>query len=91
MQEELLELTAKIKRLKNKHRRELKQWIKLKKSLRRKRFFSEDSVLFSTSVIRYDESNASPLLQLRKLITYNSNLDENKNSLMGSPHNETMV
>jgi hypothetical protein len=90
MQETLLELTKKIERLKSKHRRELQQWIKLRKSLRRKRRSSEDSLIFSrTSVIRYDEPHpVSPLLQLRKLITNGDNSDRNNNSRPGSPREE---
>lgn len=63
-----MELKTKLERLKSKHRREIKQWVKLKKSARPKRRASEDSLLFSTCAVRYDDSRPSPLLQFRKFL-----------------------
>ena len=77
MKKDLFEISQKLKRLKNKHRREIKQWIKVKKSLRRDRLLTDDSLVYSGSAVRYDEPYNSPLLQLRKLINNSSNSGEN--------------
>jgi hypothetical protein len=93
MKEELFEITQKLKRLKSKHRREIKQWIKVKKPLRRDRLLTDDSLVYSASVVRYDEPYLSPLLQLRKLIhSSSSNSDENNHySPVESQCEETVV
>ena len=59
-------LKRKLKKLRRKHVKELKQLSKLKKTLQRR--WSEDSLIFSTSVVRYDESHASPTLPLKRLM-----------------------
>ena len=88
MKKDLFEIFQKLKRLKSKHHREIKQWIKVKKSLRRDRLLTDDSLVYSASMVRYDESYNSPLLQLRKLIASNSE----ENSPRGSQcEGETIV
>ena len=74
MQESLLELARKLKRLKRKHCRELKEWIKLKKQLRKERGWSENSQI---SAVRYGEPFPSPLLELRRLIVHQNSEDTN--------------
>mgnify|MGYP002804322233 FL=1 len=76
MRKDLFEISQKLKRLKNKHRREIKRWIKVKKSLRRDRLLTDDGLEYSASAVRYDGRYHSPLLQLRKLIDNSSNSDE---------------
>ena len=77
MQATLPELKARLKRLKDRHRRELNKLAKLKKSARRRRRPSEDSLIFSASVVRYEEPYESPLLNLRKLMDNGSKLENN--------------
>ena len=85
----MVELKAKLKRLKDKHRREVKKWIKLKKSIRRSRRPSEDSLIFSTSVVRYEQAYQSPLLTLRKLMSNSSELGNGSQN--GRLQEETIV
>lgn len=89
IQKTMLELKAKLKRLKDKHRREVKKWVKLKKSIRRPRRPSEDGLIFSTSVIRYEEPYQSPLLTLRKLMANGSKLGNSSQN--GRLQEETIV
>ena len=91
MRKALKEINDKLKKLKSKHECELKQWIKLKKSVMQKRRISEDSRPFSSSVVRYEEPYNSPLLQLRKLIGNGRNSTENHSSRSGSSRAETIV